>query len=141
MYRIVEEMCECIKVLFFQLLDLRGPSEEKGSGGLTTSPLSLYTRPSSYTSTLGGYSSHSSTLLPPSLSSPLTSLSTQLPKPSLEPFKLTFSLPSSSPSIYSSSTMSVTESEKAIIVPSSTGAYPLSATTTDEHTGIIHYML
>ena len=36
--------------------------------------------------------------------------------------------------------MSVTESEKAIIVPSSTGAYPLSATTTDEHTGIIHYM-
>ena len=132
-------------MLFFQLLDLRGPSEEKGSGGLTTSPLSLYTRPSSYTSTLGGYSSHSSTLLPPSLppslTSPLTSLSTQLPKPSLEPFKLTFSLPSSSPSIYSSSTMSVTESEKAIIVPSSTGAYPLSATTTDEHTGIIHYML
>ena len=36
--------------------------------------------------------------------------------------------------------MSVTESEKAIIVPSSTGAYPLSATTTDEYTGIIHYM-
>ena len=128
-------------LLFLQVLSL---CEQLGDTGhsladkITTSPLSFstYTHPSSSLTTLGAYPSLSSTLsphttplkYPPSLSS--------LPRstpPSLEPFKLTFSLPSSSSSTTSSSrslAVSVPGSDGAA-VPSGPSAHP--ATGTDEH--------
>ena len=94
-----------------------------------SSHLSTFSRPSTYTTTLGGYPSLSSTLLPPYTSSPY-SLSTHLPTPtsttSLEPFKLTFSLPSSNSSL-------TTSSERATLTNS--GRLPQLSSSTDEHTG------
>ena len=98
-----------------QVLSLRDQLRESGSGtdghlpGSLSQPslsLSSYSRPSSYTTSLGGYPSLSSTLppypssLPPLSTSTLPAYPSSLPPlssaPSLEPFKLSFSLPSAS---------------------------------------------
>ena len=136
-------LCHVETFLFLQLLSLR---EQLGDTGhsladkITTSPLSLstYTHPSSYPTTLGAYPSLSSTLPPYTTSShkyppSLSSLPHSTP-PSLEPFKLTFSLPSSSSSATSSSLAVSVPGSDGAAVPSGPSAHP--ATTTDEYTGI-----
>lgn len=120
-----------------QLLSLREKSGDSGHDvGHQSSSLSLSTssRPFSYTTTLGGYSSLSSTLPPYPSSSlslrplPVSSLSTaSLPptsSPSLEPFKLTFSLPSAAGSDQTALPSSITSSPD-----------PSLAVNTDETTG------
>jgi hypothetical protein len=112
-----------------------------------TSHPSTFTRPSTYTSTLGGYPSFSSTLIPPyTSSSPYslsTSLSTHLPPStsglSLEPFKLSFSLPSSSPSPPTTDHLRPLPDSERAALPTSTGSssHPLPSSSADEHTSLL----
>ncbi|CAI8036938.1 hypothetical protein GBAR_LOCUS20688, partial [Geodia barretti] len=122
-----------------QLLSLRDKY-----GHPETSHPSTFTRPSTYTSTLGGYPSFSSTLLPPYTSSSPYSLSTSLsthlpPSTSLEPFKLSshcLFLASSPPT--TDHLRPLPDSERAAL-PTSTGSFshPLPSSSTDEHTSLL----